>query len=188
MVIHDPSVVGSKQSACPKRVPYSAAKLPYPSAIEHRPADAVSQPLIFQDEFANRFGEPFALPTTLEPASALDLATWDGRSRGLDRIGRGAELVRGDMRHRCRLASRMRGVTRGSAQLSCGIIGSASRRAGLRHLDLAARPSPSLLYRLTGPRVRRLHRLEEMQNVLCALGRPQREKPMVGVRERPPAA
>jgi len=47
---------------------------------------------------------------------------------------------------------------------------------------------PSLLDRLAGPRVRGLHRLEEVQNVLCARGRPQSQEPMVGVRERPPAA
>jgi hypothetical protein len=64
----------------------------------------------------------------------------------------------------------------------------ATRRAGLRHPDLASRPCPNLLDRQTGPRVRGLHRLEEVQNVLCARGSPQSQKPMVGVRERPPAA
>src|SRR5512144_1005353 len=63
-----------------------------------------------------------------------------------------------------------------------------SRGAGLRHLDLAARPCPSLLDRLAGPRVRGLPRLEEVQNVLCARGRPQSQEPMVRVREHPPAA
>src|SRR5512144_3347993 len=63
-----------------------------------------------------------------------------------------------------------------------------SRGAGLRHLDLAARPCPSLLDRLAGPRVRGLHRLDEVQNVLCAGGRPQGEKLMVQIRERPAAA
>jgi hypothetical protein len=64
----------------------------------------------------------------------------------------------------------------------------ATRRAGLRHPDLAARPCPNLLDRVAGPRVRGLYRLEEVQNVLCARGRPQSQEPMVGVRERPPAA
>ena len=45
-----------------------------------------------------------------------------------------------------------------------------------------------MLDRLAGPRVRGLHRLEEVQNVLCAHGRPQSQEPMVGVRERPAAA
>ena len=158
------------------------------STVEDRPADLVSQPLILQDEFANRIGELFALPTALDPAGALTLASGGGRPRGLDRVGRSTELVCGDMRHRCGLAGSKCGVPSGSAQLSCRSLGMASRIAGLRHLDLAARPCPSLLDRLAGPRVRGLHRLEEVQNVLCARGRPQSQEPMVGVRERPPAA
>jgi hypothetical protein len=45
-----------------------------------------------------------------------------------------------------------------------------------------------VLDRETGPRVRGLRRLEEVQNVLCARGRPQSQKPMVRVREPPPSA
>jgi len=41
------------------------------SAVEHRPADLVSQLLILQDECVNRLGELFALPTALEPAGAF---------------------------------------------------------------------------------------------------------------------
>jgi hypothetical protein len=92
------------------------------------------------------------------------------------------------MRHRCGLAGSIRGVPSGSAQLSCCSLGMASRIAGSRHIDLAARPCPSLLDRLAGLRVQGLYRLEEVQNVLCARGRPQSQEPMVGVRERPPAA
>jgi DNA-binding CsgD family transcriptional regulator len=64
----------------------------------------------------------------------------------------------------------------------------ATRRSGLRHPDLAARPCPNLLDRLAGPRVRGLHRLEEVQNVLRARSSPQSQEPMVGVRKRPPTA
>ena len=64
----------------------------------------------------------------------------------------------------------------------------ATRRSGLRHPDLAARPCPNLLDRLAGPRVPGLHRLEEVQNVLRARGSPQSQEPMVGVRKRPPTA
>jgi len=92
------------------------------------------------------------------------------------------------MRYHGRLAGRIRGVPGGSAQLSCRRHGVATRRAGLRHPDLAARPGPDLLDRETGPRVRGLHRLEEMQNVLRARGSPQSQEPMVGVRKRPPTA
>ena len=64
----------------------------------------------------------------------------------------------------------------------------ATGRAGLRHPDFASRPCPNLLDRQTGPRVRGLHQLEEVQNVLGARGSPQSQEPVVGVRERPPAA
>jgi hypothetical protein len=92
------------------------------------------------------------------------------------------------MRHGRRLAGGIGGMPGGSAQRSCRGVGSAGRRAGLRHRDLAACPRPSLLDRVARPRVRRLHRLEEVQNVLCARGRPQSQEPMVAVRERSPAA
>jgi len=171
-----------------KRLLGSADKLSRASAVEHRPADLVSQPLILQDEFANRIGELFALPTALEPAGALTIACGGGRTRGLDRVGRSTKLVCGDMRHHCRLAGSICGVPSGSAQLSCRSHGMATRRARLRHRDRAARPCPNLLDRLARPQIRGLRRLEEVQNVLCARGRPQSQEPMVGVGERAPAA
>src|SRR5690606_22386344 len=63
-----------------------------------------------------------------------------------------------------------------------------TRCAGLRHRDLAARPCLNLLDGPAGPRIGGLYRLEEMQDVLSARGRPQGQEPVVGVRERPPAA
>jgi hypothetical protein len=92
------------------------------------------------------------------------------------------------MRNHCRVAGSICGVPSGSAQVSCRSVGMATRRAGLGHHDLAAYPCPSLLDRLAGPRVRGLHRLEDVQNMLCARGRSQGQKTMIGVRERPPAA
>src|SRR5471030_2260882 len=94
-----------------------------PSAVKHRPADLVSQPLILQDEFANRIGELFALPMALEPAGALTLASGGGRTRGLDRVGRSTQLVCGDMRHRRGLAGSKGSVPSGSDQLSCRGLG-----------------------------------------------------------------
>jgi hypothetical protein len=64
----------------------------------------------------------------------------------------------------------------------------ATRRSGLRHPDLAERPCPNLLDRLAWPRIRRLNRLEEIQNVLRARGSPQGQKPMVGILKGPPTA
>src|SRR5438132_7440502 len=126
------------------------------STVEHRPTDLVSQPLILQDEFANRIRKLFALPTALEPAGVLTLGYGGRRTRGLDRVGRSTELVCGDMRHHRRLAGSICGVASGSAQLSCRSHGMATRGAGLRHPDLAPRPRPNLLDRETGPRVRGL--------------------------------
>jgi hypothetical protein len=57
------------------RVLGSVDQPPRRSAVEHRPADRVAQALIIQDEFANRSWELCALPTVLEPAGALVLAS-----------------------------------------------------------------------------------------------------------------
>jgi len=180
----------SLEFTSPEQAPLKSggAWLSRPSTVEHRPADLVSQPLILQNEFANRIRELFALPTALDPAYALTLASGGRRTRGLDRVGRSTELVCGDMRHHRRLAGSICGVPSGSAQLSCRSHGMATSRAGLGHPDLASRPRPNLLDRETGPRVGPLNRVEEVQNVLCARGSPQRQEAMVGVRERPPAA
>ncbi len=158
------------------------------STFEHRPADLVAQPLIVQDELADCIRELFALPTALEPSGAVSLACGSRRTRCLDRVGRSTELVCSDMRHHRGLAGSECCVTSRSAQHSCRSHGMAARRAGLGHPDLASRPCPNLCDRLTGPGVQRLHRLEEVQNVPCAPGRPQSEEPMVGVRECAPAA
>jgi len=157
------------------------------SAVEHRPADVVSQPLIVKDEFADRVREPFALPPALEPASTL-LASRGRRTRRLDRVGGSTKLVRGDTRHYCRLASCVCGMPSGSAQGSCRTHGMATRSTGLRHPELTARPCPNLLYCLARSRIRGPHRFEEVQNVLCTRGGPQRQEPMVGVRESSPTA
>ena len=85
------------------------------SAVEHRPADVVSQPLIIQDQLADRVRELFALPSALEPPGALTLAFRSGCTRRLDRVGRCSELVRGDVRHRRGLAGGICGMAGGTA-------------------------------------------------------------------------
>ena len=60
--------------------------------VEHRPADLVAQPLIVQDEVANRVRELFALPTALEPSRAVSLTYGRRRARSLDRVGTGMAL------------------------------------------------------------------------------------------------
>src|SRR5881296_2661410 len=85
------------------------------SAVEHRPADVVSQPLIIQDQFADRVRELFSLPSTLEPPSVLTLAFRSGCTRRLDRVGRRTELVRSDVRYRRGLAGGIGGMAGGPA-------------------------------------------------------------------------
>jgi hypothetical protein len=53
----------------------------HPSAVEYRPADVVSQPLIIQDKIANRIWQLVALPAALEPAGTLALSFWCSRAR-----------------------------------------------------------------------------------------------------------
>src|SRR5579859_6228928 len=100
---------------------------------EHRPAEVVPQPLVVEYELANRLWELVALPPALESPCALAFSYRRCGACGLDRIGGGAELVRGDMRHHCRLPGSVRGMPRGSAQVSGRGHGMATRRASLGH-------------------------------------------------------
>src|SRR5690349_10126173 len=84
------------------------------SAVEHRPADGIAHPLVVEDERANRFRELVALPATLASPGALARSFRRGSTCGLDRIGGGTELVRGDMRHHRGLAGSVCGVPSGS--------------------------------------------------------------------------
>src|SRR5215213_5239836 len=93
------------------------------SAVKHRPADVISTTLIVQDKVANPLGQLFALPLALEPASALPAAFRGSRARCLDRVGRGTELVCGDMRNDCCLAGSVRGEPGCAAQRSRRGIG-----------------------------------------------------------------
>src|SRR4051794_2890487 len=111
-----------------------------PSAVEHRPADVVSQPLIVQNQLANRIGQLLALPLALEPASALGLARRDSCTYRLDRVSSSTELVCGHMRDYSRLAGSVRSMPSGTLEIPSRSHGVATRRAGLRHLDLATRP------------------------------------------------
>ncbi len=63
------------------------------SAVEHRPADVVPQPLVVEYELANRLRELVALPPVLESACALTLSFRRGSACGLDRIGGRTEFV-----------------------------------------------------------------------------------------------
>jgi hypothetical protein len=88
------------------------------SAIEHRPADLVSQPLIVEDELANRSRELLVLPTTLDLAGALAVVSGGSRTGRFDGVGRSTELMGGHVRHDRRLAGSIGGVPRRAAHRS----------------------------------------------------------------------
>ncbi len=57
----------------------------------------MTQPLVIKDERADRVCELVALPLAHESPGGLTQSFRRGRERGLDRVGGGAEIVRGDV-------------------------------------------------------------------------------------------
>src|SRR5262249_40515806 len=154
-----------------------------PSAVEYRPADVVSQPLIVQDKIANRIWQLVALPPALEPPCALALSFRRGSTCGLDRIGGRTQLVRGDVRDDCCLTSSICGMPGCPAQASSRGHCMAACRASLGHRDLATRPGAGMLDCSARSRVLRLSRLEEVKNMLRAQCRPKSEELMIRIGE-----
>ena len=138
------------------------------SAVEHRPADVVPQPLIVEYELANRLRELVALPAALESPSALALSWRRGSTCGLDRVGGRTELVRGDVCDDRRLAGSVRGMACCPTQVSGRAHCMAARRAGLGHGDFATRPGAGLLNRLARSLVLWPSRLEPVEDMLRA--------------------
>jgi len=112
------------------------------SAVERRPADVVSQPLIVQDELANRIGQLLALPLALEPASALGLALKGSCTYRLDRVSSSTEFVCGHMPDCSRLTGSVRSMPSGTMEIPSRRIGVAGGCARLPPGDLAAHPLP----------------------------------------------
>ena len=100
------------------------------STIEYVPADFVAQLLVVKHEIPDFVRKLCTLPCALEATGFFGSTVRRRRARGLDRVGRSAELVCSDMRHRCRLAGGICGVPRGSAQVACRSLGMAGRRCG----------------------------------------------------------
>ena len=61
------------------------------SAVEHRPADVVAQPLVVEHELPDPLGELPALPGALAPPRLLGLTRGRGGADRLDGVGGGAE-------------------------------------------------------------------------------------------------
>src|SRR2546421_7594382 len=153
------------------------------SAVEHRPADVVAQPLVVEYELANRLRELVALPPALEPPCALALSFRRGSTCGLDRIGGRTQLVCGNVRDDCCLASSIGGMPGCPAQVSGRSHGMAACRASLGHRDLATRPGAGMLDCPARSRVKRPSRLEEVKHVLRAQCRPKSEELMIRIGE-----
>src|SRR5438445_8441506 len=109
-------------------------------AVEHRPADVVTQLLIVEYELADRLRELVALPPALESPCALAVSFRRGGTCGLDRIGGRTELVHRNVCDQRRLAGGVRGIAWRPTQISGRGHCLASCRACLGHGDLAARP------------------------------------------------
>jgi hypothetical protein len=132
------------------------------SAVKHRPADVVPQPLVVKYELANRLRELGTLPPALESPYAVALAFRRASTCGLDRIGGRTKFVRGDVRDDPGLASSVRGMPCCPTQVSGRGHCMAGRRASLGHPHLATHPGASMLDRLTRSWVLRLSRLEQV--------------------------
>src|SRR5262252_6073654 len=98
------------------------------SAVKHRPADVVPQPLVIKYELADRLRELVTLPPALQPPGALALALRRASTCGLDRVGGRTEFVRGDVRDGPGLASSVGGMPSCSPQVSGRGHGMACRR------------------------------------------------------------
>ncbi len=84
---------------------WARSPTPARSALKHRPADVVSQPLVVEHEIANRVRELVTLPSALQSPCGIALAFRHGSTYGLDGIGGRTEFVRGDVCDGPRLAS-----------------------------------------------------------------------------------
>src|SRR3954471_3690782 len=79
-------------------------------------------------------------------------------------------------------------MPRGATQVSGRAHCMAARPPRLGHRDLAPHPGASMLDRLARPRVLRLGRLEEVEDVLCTRGGPEGEGVVTRVGKGPTAA
>jgi len=158
------------------------------SAIEDRPAHVVPQSLVVEHELANRLRELVTLPLALEPPCGLAVTFGRGGTCGLDRIGGRTEFVRGDVCDDPGLASSVCGMPCCAAKVSGRAHRMAARCPSLHHRDLTTHPGAGVLDRFAWSRVIRLSRLEKVEDVLCARGRPKSEEMVIRISEGPTAA
>lgn len=96
------------------------------STREHGPADAISYPLIVDNELTNRVRKLLALPAAFFLTGLFGLVCRRGCTDGLDGVCGGAELVGCDVRHQGRLCGRVCGESRRTLVRPGGGVGSAA--------------------------------------------------------------
>jgi hypothetical protein len=156
------------------------------SAVEHKPAQLVAQPLVVEHKFSDRVGELGALPLALQTAGLHAVVFSRRRPRSPDRVGRGSEFVGRHMAHRRGLGGSVRGMPCRPTQVSGRGVRMAGRRAGVSPRNLTPRPGTPEVDRPTWTVVLRPCLLEVVQHMLRAVSRPHREKTMMVVLEDPP--
>lgn len=139
--------------------------------------------MVLEHQLADPARKLIALPVAFAPTRDGGSCRRRRRACGLDRVGGRPEVVLGNVRHARRLTS---GVGRESCRPRTGsgsAHGVAASRPGPHHGGLTPRPSAAGRNGGTGPEVVGCLGLEELQDVLGALGRPQGEEPVMFVRE-----
>ena len=158
-----PGVLRATLSKSARRMPVGqGSRQDARSALKHRPADVVPQPLVIKHERANSPRQLITLPLALESPCSLALAFGRSSTCGLDRIGGRAKLVRGNMGDGPGLASGVCGMPCCTMQVSGRAHCVASRCASFDHLYLTAHPGARMLDRPTRAWVPGLSRLEEV--------------------------
>ncbi len=103
------------------------------------------------------------------------------RACGSDRIGGCTQFVSCNMSHRYGVSGCSSRFLRSPERLSGRSVCCKGGRAGLSHRNLTPRPSARLFNRSARTAVTGLRLLEEVQDVLRAIGRPQCKKAMIGI-------
>jgi hypothetical protein len=127
-----------------------------------------------------------ALPVAFD-ASGAGVA-WVSRSHGLDRVGGGAEIMLGHVAYAGCLTGGIDGIPRGPPKGAGRTHRVSTACPSVHHLPVATSPRSRRVDRLPRASIRWLAVLEEMQYVFRALGSPQRQEPMIRIRERPATA
>ena len=152
-------------------------------SVEGRPTDVATQTLVVQHQFPDLIGKLIALPLALEPTGDAGLTWWSNSAYGLDRIGGRTKIVCGNVGHGAGLSGGIRREPCCSPLVTRRAHGVTAGGAGLHHRDLATNPGADVVDRLPWSRITRMSGLEQLQHMLRAGRRPERQQPVVGVRQ-----